>query len=433
MASATPRSEDLISRAAQHFRAGRSSEAIALCHERLAEAPGDREASRVLAKVLGHLGHRAVAVLLLERAVAADPEDAALLTDLGSALAEAGSAAHAAAAYERALLAEPANADAYFGLLDLGERSRLEGALRTAGEERPDDPSPHFWLATLLADAGDEPAARAAFEVARRRDPSCARRHLTIGSRLSMLGDLDRAERMYRWGLALLPGDPQLRHMLQATRGEASERATDAYVTDYFDAFAETFEETLVARLDYRGPELIRDALEQWLPQSGEKSLTVLDAGCGTGLCGRVLRRYAARLVGVDLSAQMLERAKATGCYDSLRRDELVAALVAERGSYDLIVAADVLIYFGELGDLLAAAAGALRLDGLLAVTLERHDGGAPLLQPSGRYAHSECYLRETADSAGLEVLELRRCELRTEAGTPVPGLVAIARPAAAA
>jgi predicted TPR repeat methyltransferase len=128
----------------------------------------------------------------------------------------------------------------------------------------------------------------------------------------------------------------------------------------------------------------------------------------------------------VDLSAGMLERAAHSGTYDELRIGELVAAMNAEPETYDLIVAADVLIYFGSLDELFEAAAGALRPAGLVAVTVERHGEDGYVIRTSGRYAHSEGYLRASSERAGLEVLDVRQCVSRLEMGEPVASYVAV-------
>jgi predicted TPR repeat methyltransferase len=410
--------------AVEHLRAGRYQEAMAVCRERLAEDPADRGALRLLARSLMHLNQIPLAVLLLEQALKPGDEPT-LLADLGDALAAAGSDDSAADAYGRALAGKPAGAEPHFGLLELGRRADLEARLRSAAESDPDDAAVHFALANVLLESEEPASARQAFERAVALDPRFAGQHARMGASLAMKGQHERAARMYRWGLALNPGDPELRHLCEALEGHsAAERASDAYLTQVFDGFADTFEETL-ERLEYRGPELVVGALRNWLPPPG-RELTMLDAGCGTGLCGPLLRPLAARLVGIDLSPRMLELAHASGSYDELRRQELVEGLTRDRGVYDAIVAADVLIYFGALEELLGASADALRPGGVFAFNIEREAQRGYALRSSGRYAHSPEYIRSAAESAGLIVRDMRDGDLRLEAGRPVAGVVAV-------
>lgn len=214
------------------------------------------------------------------------------------------------------------------------------------------------------------------------------------------LGRIDEAAAVYRLWLQQEPGNPTARHLLAGCSGQnVPDRASDAYVATTFDQFAATFDERLQS-LGYQIPARIGAALAPLL--AADARLQVLDAGCGTGLCAPVLRPYAQRLVGVDLSSGMLQKASARGLYDELVHAELHAWLFSQPGAFDLICAADVLIYFGELAPLLAAFRQAMRADGVLAFSVESTEGMEYRLQPSGRYSHSETGLRTNMAAAGL-------------------------------
>ena len=154
----------------------------------------------------------------------------------------------------------------------------------------------------------------------------------------------------------------------------------------------------------------------------GERLYDIVDAGCGTGLCGPLVRSLARRLTGIDLSSKMLDQAAKRGLYDVLVCEELIAALDRFPGEFDLAVAADVLIYFGDLGPLFAAVAAAVRPGGLFAFSVETlADPGAYRLLPSGRFAHTPSYVRS---NMGREFVELARTEttIRQDASQRVPG-----------
>jgi predicted TPR repeat methyltransferase len=157
------------------------------------------------------------------------------------------------------------------------------------------------------------------------------------------------------------------------------------------------------------------------------KRLDVLDAGCGTGLCGPLVAQFARRLVGIDLSERMIAHARARNVYDELVKCELTAYLGDSTGAFDVIVSADTLVYFGPLEVVVAAAGNALRPGGRLIFTVEELIGAGRdpgyAISPSGRYCHSQEYLERVLADASLGS-EIVAAELRLEAGDPVPGLV---------
>ena len=198
-----------------------------------------------------------------------------------------------------------------------------------------------------------------------------------------------------------------------------------------FDSFALSFDAKL-EKLHYRAPQLIAQALAG-IHGPASRSLSALDAGCGTGLCAPLIAPFVSRLTGVDLSDQMLAKARQRGGYDELVQAELTEYLGTHGSTFDLIISADTLCYFGALDAALEAAQSALRSGGLLIFTVERAPGelaaeAGYCLNPHGRYSHSEAYLRRTLPAAGLEVLATTKAVLRMESGCPVDGLVASAR-----
>ena len=259
---------------------------------------------------------------------------------------------------------------------------------------------------------------------------------------LTLLGERAQAAQLYREWLAEEPGNPVVQHMLAACEGAPATtppRASDAYVENVFDAYAESFDASL-ERLHYRAPELIAHELERRLG-APRAALAIVDAGCGTGLCAPLLRPWAARLAGCDLSVGMLRRAKARGGYDVLHKAELGYYLATQPGAFDAVVSADTLCYFGDLHDVLSAAAHSLRRDGWLVFTVEAladdaaitHDDiVAPVrLQPTGRYAHARAHLHESLAAAGFDALHIEPAVSRTEGGRDVAGWLASARKAA--
>jgi predicted TPR repeat methyltransferase len=208
--------------------------------------------------------------------------------------------------------------------------------------------------------------------------------------------------------------------------GDIPDRASNGYVQQTFDNFAGSFDQVL-GRLDYQAPELVARAVGK-LHRKALANLIVLDAGCGTGLCGPLLKPYAETLVGVDLSPKMLAKALGRQVYQELVETELVVYLERRTASFDLIVSADTLVYFGELRPFLRAAKSALRTGGYLVFTLEKGQCGPDYkLNIHGRYSHTKEYVEAAIVGASLRVCTIEEVILRKEAGEPVLGLLVTA------
>jgi predicted TPR repeat methyltransferase len=233
----------------------------------------------------------------------------------------------------------------------------------------------------------------------------------------------DDALRTYRRVLEADPSRQDVHHMIAALSGvaprDAPSRAADAYVAEEFDGFAARYDEVLVGWLEYRGPEILHRAVTAIVGPNPPPQ-DVIDLGCGTGLAARVFRPMARRLDGVDLSAGMVEKARGRGLYDALHVEEIGRYLARVPQTYTLAIAADVLIYFGDLAPVFAGVAGALKPRGLLAFTVEAESGAPYRLTASGRYAHHDAYVRATAESAGFEVVRASDETIRKEKLQPV-------------
>ncbi len=406
------------------------TEAEELYRRALALVP-DHARALHYAGVLAHQqGRRSEAVALIERSLVLEPDHADWLNNLGIVLQGDGRFDAAIAAYRRAIGLDPNHANAYSNLGVLlratGRPSEAEAAYRTAIQLDAAHADAYTNLGILLngLQRTEEAAACYCKVITLRPRHREARKLLALAH--CTLGAIPEAVRIFEEWLAEEPGDPIALHMLAACTGRAiPARASDGFVQKTFDSFAASFESKL-ERLSYRAPSLVAAMVEA----SGIeplKQLDVLDAGCGTGLCGPLVAPYARRLVGIDLSAGMLEQARQKNVYDTVERAELTGYLRDHREAFDMIVSADTLVYFGDLQPVLTAAAGALRPNGCFVFTLERAAGeGADVdyrLEWHGRYSHSRAYAERVSKLAGL-FGEVSQAVLRTEAGAPVAGLV---------
>ena len=199
----------------------------------------------------------------------------------------------------------------------------------------------------------------------------------------------------------------------------------EAYVARLFDDYAPRFEAHLVTNLGYRGPALIIDALDAIA--AGRRFPSAVDLGSGAGLMGEALRERIDHLTGVDLSAAMIAKTRERGIYDRLAVGEAAAMLRRQRsGAFDLIVAADMLVYVGDLKPLFAAIFAALTVEGLFAFSVETHEGDGFRLEATMRFAHSRAYVEGIAGEAGLRPLLIRSASARREARADAPGLICV-------
>jgi len=399
-------------------------------------AGDDPEPWAALGEFLAGTDRPAEAAGALRRALEFDPTRRAWRLALAQAFSAAGNADAALTEARSMVEARPDDAAARRLLarllLDAGAP---EAALEHAREAAFLDPHAldgAIGLAACLVATGDPLAAAEALEPALRRahpmDPERARAFTLLGRAWAGLDERGKAADALRAAIDADPEDAEPARLLAELEAGGGDGLSPAYVKALFDRYAERFDRDLTGKLRYAAPRLLRDALARVGPGTG---LRVLDAGCGTGLAGVELRPLAAHLAGVDLAPRMVEQARARDLYDDLWAGDLMEAFERTAEAWDLIVAADVLVYLGDLRPVLAAAAQALRPGGRIAATVERLEVGEPFrLNPNRRYAHSEAHLRESAAAAGLALELLEPATPRWEGGKPVQGLLFVGRKA---
>jgi predicted TPR repeat methyltransferase len=203
-------------------------------------------------------------------------------------------------------------------------------------------------------------------------------------------------------------------------------RTSDRAIQHIYKSFAASYESRMLEDLKYVGPERIEDLVRFAL--GDQDGLSILDLGCGSGLAGVIMKKRATELVGVDLSAEMIELAQARKIYDRLEVAEITGWLEQGRDVFDLIVSTDCLIYFGDLNRIVNAAAKRVKKSGLFAFSLERGARYPFHLTDTGRYTHSADHVRDVATNAGLTVMRLDESFLRLEYGVEVIGLFVLLR-----
>ena len=209
------------------------------------------------------------------------------------------------------------------------------------------------------------PTAIAELQRALRLDPDLARARALIAEAWLKAGEADKAlEALHELD------DPPPAMIAAAQAIKAAARSDPGYVRHLFDQFSADYDTRMIGQLGYAAPQILLGLAEMVMP--GREQLSILDLGCGTGLAGLAFRPLAARLDGVDLSPAMIEKARARGIYDHLEVADLESALAAPGPAYDLILAADTLVYLGDLASVFRAAHGRLASDGFFLFTVEQ-------------------------------------------------------------
>jgi len=274
---------------------------------------------------------------------------------------------------------------------------------------------------TMQDTAAAESTARRAVKLT----PGSVYGWLQLGQILATEGKTAEALAAYRRALA---NDPQnavaafFVAAMGANEGAPPLTAPPEYVRALFDGIAEQFDALLVGSLKYRTPQMLERLFSRWLEDKGKKELVMFDAGCGTGLCGLWLAKYRGRLIGVDLSRRMIAASELRGVYDELVPGEVVEELAKRPNALDLIVAADLLVYLGDLARLFTTAATALRPGGVFLLSVEATTDADYRLRHTQRFAHSLPYLYRLAAANNLAIQATDEGILRLEKGADVRG-----------
>ena len=411
--------DDAFEAAKQHFidglaalEAGRLSEAHVRFSASLTLLPGRVSTLINLAAVRMKLAQPAEALDAAEQVLAIEPRNTEAMFHQGTALAELGRHDAALAALTQLIALDASRAEPWM---------HHGFALHTLG--RPQD-------------------ALASYDRALAIDPTLAQAWSHRGGILREAMRLDEAAEAFEQAIAH-GADAELHgYYLASVRALAPDvqSATEPaaipsiapahYVQSLFDDYAAEFDHHLIDLLHYRAHIVLTQPLAELAAERASGRFeSALDLGCGTGLCAPLLKPLIAplvdRLVGIDLSGNMLDQAHALGLYDELTQADAAGYLQATEERFDLILAADVFIYIGDLAPIFEAASRVMPSGGVFCFSAEQagsesHDFE---LLPSLRYAHAERYLRELAQANGFEVTALSRQPIREDQREAIDGL----------
>ena len=412
-------------------RSGNLEAALAAYRDVLTEQPDHPDGLHFLGLLHFDAGKADNAVLLIRKSLAQDARNAAAYNNLGNILKLSDKSDEALEAYVRAVEIEPRHEEAWANINVLLEGAANNDDLLPILTEivRLDPDNPNAWhnygLSLMLA--GHRTEAAEALERCLEFGADVWSDPIWHARVLCALGRRDRAIQHLEKLAAADPDNAIVRYQLAAVRGDSMDQAPEDYVKTHFDSFSDSFD-TVLKNLGYRAPELVAEEVAGRAAGQEQPFADVVDLGCGTGLCGPLIRRHCTRLTGIDLSPGMLRKAAALEVYDYLVEGELVAFLNSELPTrFDLAVCVDTLCYLGDLRPFMQALHAALKPGGLQIASVEHladESGPDYRVDATGRYAHRPAYLKACAEAAGLIYEREKPVVLRQELGKEVHGLV---------
>lgn len=411
----------------------------------------------------GRLREAAVALNALQQQ---DADDARLYVAGWMLAKEAGNMASALKSAERAVELAPMQALPHYCLAEaqraLGQLKEASDSIEKAVTLAPDDLKMRETAVNIATALGEHATAERHLRYAYSRNPKVPGIKTMIGAALRSQAKLDEAQEFFtgavadnaddahaHYGLAMVahergdralalqhitdalrlhPDDGEFNYLRAVFAGETPERQPEAMTRGVFDQYAPRFDSHLVGALKYRVPQRIAALISEKFPA---RKLNILDLGCGTGLLGASLGTIDGHFVGVDLSMPMIDEAKKHKAYTRFHHVNLLDALDAtDANEFEVIVAADVMIYVGALETPLRDAFKVLKPGGWLFFSCERAPETGPdlVVEKSLRYSHKESHVRRLLADDGFVDVSLEDVELRTEAGVAIPGYIVAAQ-----
>lgn len=219
-------------------------------------------------------------------------------------------------------------------------------------------------------------------------------------------------------------------------KGATVSKCPADYIVGLYSTFASDFDALLIEKLQYQTPTKLRTLLDS---SSNTKVYDkVLDLGCGTGLSGLAVQDAVGKeLHGVDLSPDMIEKAKSRACYHQLKVADVALYLSKQSDkSWDLIWACDLFCYIGDLADVMLDSYRSLAVGGIFAFSTEllltsgtsskQHPEVPYRLHECARFSHSFSYLESLALNCGFGILAKEFCPIRKNKGEHVQGTLLI-------
>lgn len=319
----------------------------------------------------------------------------------------------------------PAHAETLMNLatchLKLGHLNEAKSLYLKVLELMPDEKQAHFNLGVISMQQGRPHEAITFYLQAIKLDANYYDAHHNLAAAYLSLNDRPTALLHFKAALSLHAHDEAVRHTVAIlSQDKHLSDSPPAYIRSLFDSYAGHYDQHLTATLHYQVPQLLLQMVLTFNPKATQ--LDMLDLGCGSGLTGQLFKPYAQKLVGVDLSKNMLALAEQKAIYDQLHETDMISYLTESQDEFDLVLAGDVFVYTGDLAKLFSLISCRLKPGGLLAFNTEISDKETYQMTQSGRFAHYKGYIDQLAQDNQMQVLTYHVAVMRAQEGVDVPG-----------
>jgi predicted TPR repeat methyltransferase len=404
-------------------------QSITALNKVITESPNYDPAWEQLGQIYFTMGKYKEAEVALQKHLELEPKSAESWHFLAVTKMQAQDFKAAIEFFEKSIALEPKHKEAYFNLatcyLKLGDTtSALKYYLQQL--QHNNDIECYFNVGVIKMNQDQHKEAISYFEKCLALNANYLPAHQNLAAIFLKVQQIDKAIMHYEFMLAQNPNDAEIKHILAALKQEEiPAQAPGAYITNLFDSYAEHYDIHLQDFLKYDVPKQIREALDISNIKL-TKNCNILDLGCGTGLSGEEFKDLSVNLVGIDISEKMLAVAKQRKIYQELICADINAA-IKQYQNQDLIIAADVLSYFGELDTICNLVYNALNPGGIFAFSVESGDNYPYKLATTIRYQHHEKYIKEMVQKNNLMLVDLKKSILRKQYQSHIEGYIVIA------
>ena len=369
-----------------------------------------------------------------KKAIELDPLNVEALYNLGNVLTETGKFEEATSSYRKAIALKPGYLEAYNNLGNLlNELMMNEKALfwlKNAIRLVPSYTDSYNNIGNVLKDLGRNEASKAYYKKAIKLRPDYVLAHRNLGV-IEKICDSDRqALKSFIRTLIIDPDLESAQHMVSALRGDTPASPPRGFIEGLFDDYAHRFDQHLIESLGYEIPELLRKLHDRFFPKTARYA-NVVDLGCGTGLSGVAFSDISEKLVGIDLSKKMIEQARKKDIYFELIAGDLIeklSELVGNNLSFNLFICTDVLVYIGDCKELFSLIRKLSSHGSIFVFSIEEKDGDGFSLLNTGRYAHSQGYIRGLAKEMGYKIIVSENAVIRSDKGSSIGGNIFLAQ-----